>query len=261
MAAADGTSPHASRIASQVWSAWPAMHPQRSSTPTSSNLPTLFVGAGGNATAFESKIKEAGYGNCTLRSDGNVADVWSWMAQTQRVSNPLKVVFKPVDPAHDRAYWLRIPPTEGLTSVISAECDRASNTIKVTAPGVAQVTLMFNGALVDFTKKVNIEINGKSRSQSVVPTVEEMLQLSSSSDNGRVYVARRVYDVLYMAPGPALGRDPPTPPSPQMVHARSAVPFLTIAGVAGAATMAVELAAVRLLAPWFGASSHVWTGT
>ena len=29
--------------------------------------------------------------------------------------------------------------------------------------------------------------------------------------------------------------------------------------VAGAGTMAVELAAVRLLAPWFGAATAVWT--
>lgn len=36
-------------------------------------------------------------------------------------------------------------------------------------------------------------------------------------------------------------------------------PLLLIVGVAGAATMVVELGAVRVLAPWFGTSSSVWT--
>jgi len=35
--------------------------------------------------------------------------------------------------------------------------------------------------------------------------------------------------------------------------------LLLVVGLAGAATMVVELGAVRLLAPWFGASSSVWT--
>ena len=39
----------------------------------------------------------------------------------------------------------------------------------------------------------------------------------------------------------------------------SANPILFVAGAAGACTMAVELAAVRLIAPWFGTSSRVWT--
>ena len=35
--------------------------------------------------------------------------------------------------------------------------------------------------------------------------------------------------------------------------------LLAVVGLAGTGTMTVELAAVRLLAPWFGASSGVWT--
>lgn len=41
--------------------------------------------------------------------------------------------------------------------------------------------------------------------------------------------------------------------------ARSAAPLTLVAFAAGAATMTVELAAVRLLAPWYGTSSAVWT--
>ena len=39
----------------------------------------------------------------------------------------------------------------------------------------------------------------------------------------------------------------------------SAAALLAISALAGAATMVVELAAVRLLAPWFGTSMVVWT--
>jgi len=43
------------------------------------------------------------------------------------------------------------------------------------------------------------------------------------------------------------------------VNARPVAPLLVVAFAAGAATMTVELAAVRLLAPWYGTSSAVWT--
>ena len=43
------------------------------------------------------------------------------------------------------------------------------------------------------------------------------------------------------------------------MRSRPPVGFLAVVAGLGAATMVVELAAVRLLAPWFGASSGVWT--
>ena len=43
------------------------------------------------------------------------------------------------------------------------------------------------------------------------------------------------------------------------VPGRSTAFLLVIVAVAGAGTMVVELSAVRLLAPWFGASTTVWT--
>ena len=47
----------------------------------------------------------------------------------------------------------------------------------------------------------------------------------------------------------------PAQPSPRAGR----VGLMGVVALAGAATMTVELSAVRLLAPWFGASSSVWT--
>ena len=159
------------------------------------NLPTFFAAAGSNASTFEAKAKELGYGNCTLKADGTVADAWAWIGKTARVANPLKVTFQPGDPFPDRAYWVRIPAAAGLASPVVAEADRATNTVKVKVPDVRQVTLLFNAELIDFSKPVNIEINGKARTEKIVPSVDDMLGLLPQSDNGRVYVTQRTYEV------------------------------------------------------------------
>jgi spermidine synthase len=58
--------------------------------------------------------------------------------------------------------------------------------------------------------------------------------------------------------GPAAGARSAEPAAES--PARGGAPaLLATAALAGAGTMAVELAAVRLLAPWFGASQAVWT--
>lgn len=48
-------------------------------------------------------------------------------------------------------------------------------------------------------------------------------------------------------------------PGPEGPRAPAVAWLLALVGVAGACTLVVELAAVRLLAPWFGASASVWT--
>jgi hypothetical protein len=159
------------------------------------NLPTMFIGAGGNATAFDAKVKELGYGNCTLKSDGTAADVWAWVKQTTRVSNPAKIVYKP-GPQQNRAYWLGIPNTEGIKNPILAECDRATNTIKVTTNEVVSVTFLLNGAMVDFGRKINFEINGQASSELIAPSITDLIVLAETkSDSGAAYVALRTKDV------------------------------------------------------------------
>jgi len=63
---------------------------------------------------------------------------------------------------------------------------------------------------------------------------------------------------------PAAGREPAanpvtSPRSEASVARSSALGVLAVGALAGACTMTIELAAVRLLAPWFGTSSAVWT--
>ena len=53
--------------------------------------------------------------------------------------------------------------------------------------------------------------------------------------------------------------DPRSAPAPEPGPALPAPVLLLVVALAGGATMVVELGAVRLLAPWYGASSSVWT--
>ncbi|MEM9802579.1 MAG: fused MFS/spermidine synthase [Planctomycetota bacterium] len=50
-----------------------------------------------------------------------------------------------------------------------------------------------------------------------------------------------------------------TGPAPSEGRGLAVPALLAVVGLAGAATMVIELGAVRLLAPWFGTSSSVWT--
>ena len=70
------------------------------------------------------------------------------MQEHPRAANPARVTLVPGSPIPNKAYWVEIPPidAEGGAS-ITAEADRESNTVTVTANGVDTVTLYFNDKL------------------------------------------------------------------------------------------------------------------
>ncbi|MEO6708502.1 MAG: PHB depolymerase family esterase, partial [Planctomycetota bacterium] len=125
-------------------------------------LPTFFAGAGAQAAEFEKKSKEAGFDNCTLKSDGTDLDVLTWMTDHPRIANPVKVTLYPGKPIPSKAYWLKVQPTDVPSGVakIDAEIDRSKNTITITGNGIRQVTLMLNDVLVDLDKPVSVVLNG-----------------------------------------------------------------------------------------------------
>jgi hypothetical protein len=160
------------------------------------NLPTYFQGAGAQATAFEAKIKEAGYNNCTVKSDATVADMWSWIKANPRVSNPAKVTLSPGSPTPSKAYWIEIAPTENIKGVITGEADRASNTITIKATSVRQVTVYLNDVLVDLSKPINVVLNGHEQKLQLRRSLDDMLlMLSSKSDSGMLYVVKHDFDL------------------------------------------------------------------
>lgn len=160
------------------------------------NLPTFLQG-GANSSAFEEQSKQLGYNNCTIKADASAADLWSWVQQTRRISNPAKVVLQPEPMKTYNAYWLRIPRTEGLQGKITAAADRGSNTIKIDSEEVRSVTLFLNDAIVDLAKPITFVLNGREQQQRVARSVDDMLNLIArgTSDPGRLYVAQISLDI------------------------------------------------------------------
>jgi len=161
------------------------------------NLSTLLQG-GANSSAFEAQIKEAGYNNCTIKADATVADLWTWITQTARATNPAKVVIEPGVARISNAYWLKFPAVDGMQGKVSATADRSSNTIKIDCPAdVASITVSLNDALADLSKPITFVINGREQTHKVVRNLVDMLDFiqRGASDGTRVYVTKILLDV------------------------------------------------------------------
>jgi hypothetical protein len=160
------------------------------------NLPTFLQG-GANGTKFEEQSKQLAYGNCTIKPDATVADLWSWIGQTTRVANPAKVVLAPEPLKVYKAYWVGFAPIEGLQSTVTATADRATNTIKIDSEEVRSMTLYLNDAIADLSKPITFVLNGRNQQQKVARSLDDMLALISrgTSDPGRLFVAQITLDI------------------------------------------------------------------
>jgi len=166
------------------------------------NLPTFFAGAGAGATAFGDKCTKAGYENCTIKPEGTEADVWSWIKDHPRISNPGQVVLlptlSPTSPPPTRVYWLEIPQWDGQgKAIVRGNIDRASNTVTIDGEGITHVTLYFNDLLVDLDKPVKVLCNGAEHTDKIPRSLGTTLDLiyKARSDPGKLYVATKDYDL------------------------------------------------------------------
>lgn len=160
------------------------------------NLPTYFAGAGAQASAFEAKVKELGFDNCTIDPDGKEEDVWVWIQDHARIANPVEVTLVPGDPFPTRAYWLQVPQAEyGGSASVDAKADRETNTIVIEANGIADVAVYFNDAIVDLDKPVTVICNGAEHVDEIPRSLKVTLDLifQARSDPGKLYVATKSY--------------------------------------------------------------------
>lgn len=162
------------------------------------DLPTFFSGAGAGATEFCDALRTAGYDNCTLKPEAQEADILAWMQEHPRISNPAEVVLVPGTPIPNKAYWIEVPPFDGVGKArIKAQADRSTNTINIEGEGVTSVTVYFNDILVDLDKPVKVICNGAEHLDQIPRNLSTTLSLmySSRSDPGKLYTAIRPYDL------------------------------------------------------------------
>lgn len=175
------------------------------------NLPTLFLGGGANARAFQEAAQALGNDLCTLDPAGGEARVWSWMQANPRRSHPTSVVVRPGDPFPTRAYWMRVAATAPDVRV-EARIDRAANSVHITSRGASRAILYLNDALLDLDRPIRIVEGGFERDLRAtrhLPTALDLL-VEGTSDPGCFYTAELLVDLGgSVAGGPA-------PPSPAL---------------------------------------------
>ncbi len=160
------------------------------------NTPTFFAGGGAGATAFKEGVEAAKYSNCTVAPDANEEDIWRWVQETRRASNPAEVTLKPGIPFPNRSYWLGIPPWDGEgTARIHGKVNREENTITIEGTGVVSVVISFNDELVDLSKPVKVICNGVESVDLIRRSSETLLNYTYVARNepGKLYTASKEY--------------------------------------------------------------------
>jgi hypothetical protein len=171
------------------------------------NLPIYFAGAGGNATALDEKLKSLGYSTLQRKDDATEADIWAWIQDHPRASNPAEVVVYPTTNTKI-SFWLESLPTDAQGTVyIKAKLDRTANTILVEGEGITKFQVYFNDAMLDLDKPIKVVANGSEVSRSVPRSLPRALDFitNARSDPGRFYVNNMLFD-LPPKPKP---KDPP----------------------------------------------------
>ncbi len=130
------------------------------------------------------KIKEAldalEPGACTvLEAEGEAPyggmheAIGKWAEGVERDLFRSKVTWAPNNDRFRKAYWVTVPlfetafgPAE-LQPFLSAEADRDSNTIRIEAKNITEVSLFLNDALIDLDKEFTVVVNGKALTEKL----------------------------------------------------------------------------------------------
>lgn len=163
------------------------------------NLPSLWIGGGGNCTAFQTEADTLGYKNCTVDPAANEQTLLAWIQSHPRIANPTEITIAPMHTANNRAYWVqvdRFDPAAKVRPHLQVSVDRAANKITFVGDGIEMVNVSFNDAIVDLSKPVELVLNGASRKVQLARNLKSMLQMMfTSNDAGRVYTKYETFDL------------------------------------------------------------------
>ncbi|MGK0220364.1 MAG: hypothetical protein ACI9HE_003875, partial [Planctomycetota bacterium] len=151
-----------------------------------SNLPTLFVGGGAKARAFQASTP-----NSRIETSATEAELWRWMQEHPRTVHPSSVTVVVGMPFPTRTYWLRLAP-DAMDCTATASIDREAGSVTITGRGVSHVTLHLNDQLVDLDRPLTAICNGVTSTITLQRNLPITLGRMSdgTSDAGCVYVAQ-----------------------------------------------------------------------
>jgi hypothetical protein len=120
-----------------------------------------------------------------------------WMAKFTRNPIPERIVWKQTEVAHDRSYWLAVPPGTGqMGSLVIA--DRKGPTVDITnAEKVDKLIVRFDDRMTDLDQSVTVTREGKTLFSGTVPrTIGVLLKtLDGYGDPKMVFSAETEVEV------------------------------------------------------------------